>query len=485
MLSKSIIDSLTERIGKYNNKLADTYDVIKLDELTELWKNLTIEDRNDLSTEEAIAMDTKKKKNNRKRRKGVKMEKLPKGTRWKSREARKLMLEHIHEHHPRMDTSQMTPKWWKENITSHNSKLLATCKMCDTESSPYVTHIQQGRPFPCNCLYESLIPRTFEESFASYKDKAPGGITLKRDCLVDKSIDPRSVYRCSCSRYYEFKCPDPKCGHIWPSQLDNITGRGRWCPYCSNQTLCPGSANCSICIAKSFFAYEDKAPDEITLKRNCLVDKSIDPREISRGSSSRYYKFKCPDPECGHIWPSQLDNITSRSRWCPACRKKTETFVQRTLIQIYKDDATTSVDLRQGRIPVDGCERKLMWDHRVTRAEHKVNGETDGGQHTDKSHKWATEKSHSSDMEKQVRSVDNNQSLVRLNQEWVWKNKDQEWMPKAIKAMFEEAFKWGPGTLVLLDIHQELYEASGHIEAWSGLTMIFPLDSVQQEVCGK
>ncbi len=197
MLSKSIIDSLTERIGKYNNKLADAYDVIKLDELTELWKNLTTENRNDLSTEEAIAMDTKKKKKNRKRRKGVvKMEKLPKGARWKSLEARKLMLENIHEH-PRMDTSQMTPGWWKKNVIGNVSKLLTTCTMCGAESRPLISSIQKGQGFGCACLYELLTPKTFEESFASYKDKAPGGTTLKRDCLVDKSIDPRDIFRSS------------------------------------------------------------------------------------------------------------------------------------------------------------------------------------------------------------------------------------------------------------------------------------------------
>ena len=488
----------------------------------------------------------------RKKAGGVRMNNLPKGVRWKSPLARKRMLEHIHEHHPRMSTAKMTPEWWKENITGNISKLLATCTMCGAKSRPYINNIQTGRGFRCKCPNELPAPKTFEQSFASYDGKAPDGITLKRDCLVDRSIDTRSVYRSS-HGYFEFKCPDPKCGHVWETTLNKVTSsRSRWCPYCAGQKLCPGSANCKVCIAKSFASYDGKAPcgtlkrdclvDNVdargffksankkynfkcpdpkcghvwetmlsnvtsshgswclycagkklcpgsanckvciaksfasydgkapcgTLKRDCLVD-DVDARSVFKSTDTKY-NFKCPDPKCGKVWPTILSNVTSRGSWCPVCKKKTETFVQKTTLQIYKDDPTTAVDPRQGQIPVDGLKRKLKWDHRVTRIAddetHVCNAETDGDQHTNKSNRWSTDKTRASDVEKQIAGRDAGQSLVRLDQEWVWRNKDKKWMPAVIKAMFEAAFEAGPGTLVLLDVHYEKYVASGLFAVW-------------------
>ena len=401
----------------------------------------------------------------RKKAGGVRMNKLPKGVRWKSPLARKRMLEHIHEHHPRMSTAKMTPEWWKKNITGSISKLLATCTMCDAETWPFVFNIQRGQGFACKCL---PVPKTFEQSFASYDGKAPDGITLKRDCLVDRSINPRSVYR-SCNGYFEFKCPDPKCGHVWPTTLNMVTcSRSRWCPYCAGKKLCPGSKNCKVCIAKSFASYDGKAPCG-TLKRDCLVG-DVDARSVFKSSTSKKYNFKCPDPKCGKVWPTTLKHVTSDGNWCPVCKKKTETFVQKTILQIYKDDPTTTVDPRQGQIPVDGLKRRRKWDHRVTRyadgETHVCNAETDGDQHTNKSNRWSTDKSRASDVEKQIAGRDAGQSLVRLDQEWVWRNKDKKWMPAVIKAMFEAAFEAGPGTLVLLDVHYEKYVASGLFAVW-------------------
>ena len=742
----------------------------------------------------------KKSKKRRKRSGGVRMNiNCRKLGGWKSLSARERMLEHISVNHPRMRTTAMTPDWWKKNITTCYSKLLATCTLCNAESKPSITNLQRGQGFGCACLYELLTPNTFEKSFASYEGKAPCG-TFKRNCLVG-DVDPRSIFKSSDKKYqfkcpdttcghtwlmqinsvtrgswccycsgrqlcpasaeckvcisksfysyegkakcgtlkrdclvgvdprgefrssnkkYKFKCPDPTCGHTWSTRLCHITHHSNWCPYCSGRQLCPASANCSICIAKSFYSYDGLAPcgtlkrdclvDDIdarsifrssnrekykfkcpdptcrhvwsttlnnlnhgywcpycsnpprkicpgsencsiciarsfyryegkapcgTLKRNCIVD-DIDIQGVFRGTYKKYqfkcpdptcghtwstslysitskgtwcpycagqklcpgsadckvcieksfasydnlapcgtlkrdcivgdvdtrgvrkgtetkYKFKCPDPACGHVWSTTLNKVNytwcpycagkkicpvsenckvctaksfasydglapcgtlkrdclvddidtrgvskgtakkykfkcpdltcghtwstalcsitgSRGGWCPACRNKTETFVQNSLFQIYKDDPTTTVDPRQGRIPVDGSKRKLKWDHRMTRIingeEHICNAETDGDQHTNKGHKWSTEKTRASDVEKQIAGRDAGQSLVRLDQEWVWKNRDKKWMPAVIKAMFEAAFEAGPGTLVILDAHYEKYVASGLVAAW-------------------
>lgn len=123
------------------------------------------------------------------------------------------------------------------------------------------------------------------------------------DRLVDKSIDPRKIFK-SANDTYGFSCD--KCSHITSIQLKSIAKELK-CHHCDpkGKFIC-SDINCSKCKDKSFAS--------VPFSQN-LVDKTINPRNISRYLDIDH-EFFCD--KCDHTFWAKPSNITKGTR-CPYC----------------------------------------------------------------------------------------------------------------------------------------------------------------------
>ena len=148
---------------------------------------------------------------------------------------------------------------------------------------------------------KKIIP--FERSFASHEKSAFWHPTKNGD------VKPRDVTRGTNKKYW-FTCD--KCPHNFESGVSGITGKCRWCPYCSINTskLC----NCDFCYKKSFASHPKAVFWHPTKNGN------IKPRDVTKGASRKYW-FTCG--ECPHDFDTEPYNITGpNAGWCPYCNKK-------------------------------------------------------------------------------------------------------------------------------------------------------------------
>ncbi len=148
----------------------------------------------------------------------------------------------------------------------------------------------------------SCAPRDlpYERSFASFD-------AAKVACWsIRNEPTPRQVALCSNKKFY-FTC-NGGCGHEFQTTLNNASSLGRWCPYCSGQTLCDG-AGCDHCHRRSFASF-DVAKVASWSERNLLA-----PRQVNMHTSRKYW-FKC---DCGHDFETALSSVTTEGSWCPYC----------------------------------------------------------------------------------------------------------------------------------------------------------------------
>ena len=142
-------------------------------------------------------------------------------------------------------------------------------------------------------------PIQFDRSFASH-EKA------KYWSEKNGKVKPKDVYKGSCKKYW-FDCD--KCPHSFDSSLSNVTGNGRWCPYCAvpSKKLCE-TLDCNNCFTRTFASHE---------KSKYWSDKNGDvkPWDVFKSSSKKYW-FDCH--KCKHSFNSVLSSI-SNGVWCPYC----------------------------------------------------------------------------------------------------------------------------------------------------------------------
>ena len=144
----------------------------------------------------------------------------------------------------------------------------------------------------CSCEY------CYQRSFACHP---------RSKDLADKSLDATKIPVTSKEKYL-FNCD--KCPHQFASAISNVVGLSRWCPYCCvpSSKLCE-NRNCESCFNRSFASHE---------KSKYLVDKSIDPRMIVKGSSTKY-NFTCD--VCMHEIKLSICHVTkcNKASWCGYC----------------------------------------------------------------------------------------------------------------------------------------------------------------------
>ena len=208
-----------------------------------------------------------------------------------------------------------------KNISYGSATLrIIDCDICDHEflkSPNKLTNQFSWCPYcTTNNMNKKLCSDNCKEcynnSFASYD----GLTTLckkKVDCWSRKNKKtPREVF-ISASRktMYYFDCD--KCPHDFKMDINHITTRDSWCPYCYTQ-ICE-KEDCSYCYNKSFASYDGlttlgKKKVECWSKINKLK-----PRDVPMQSNIKKW-FKCD--VCPHEFDSTLGNI-SNGNWCPYC----------------------------------------------------------------------------------------------------------------------------------------------------------------------
>ena len=134
---------------------------------------------------------------------------------------------------------------------------------------------------------------------------------------------------------------------------------------------------------------------------------------------------------------------------------KTERYVNTILDQYFE-----SVSPLHGRHQVYNHVKRYL-DHFLGSNAY---GETDGAQHFKDTCQYKYLNTFCGDQEKQEMLVANGARLFRLDQEWVYKNKNSPWMTNVIYSICLSTIDAAPKTLVVLDIHKDKYHA--HIRHW-------------------
>jgi len=208
-------------------------------------------------------------------------------------------------------SSDKSQFWSSKNILSprdvavcSGKKFIFDCNKCWHEFETSVASItSKGNwcPFCANLkrCREASCSQCFQKSFAS---------SDKSQFWSAKNISTPREVALNCNKKYCFDCN--KCGHEFESCLNDITGRGNWCPFCSNLKRCTES-DCISCFQRSF-ASSDKS--QFWSAKNILS-----PREVAISSSDKTFFFDCN--KCGHEFETPLSRVT-QGGWCPFCVNK-------------------------------------------------------------------------------------------------------------------------------------------------------------------
>lgn len=140
---------------------------------------------------------------------------------------------------------------------------------------------------------DNLCTFCFNNSFASHEKAL---MWSKRNICK-----PRDVFKNSNKKYF-FICD---CGHEFKTCPNHFTRR-ELCGFCASKRLCTDNS-CTLCYYKSFASHE-KA-------KYWSRDNKMDPRFVFIGTRD-LYKFDC---ECGHMFITSPNNISSICAWCPFC----------------------------------------------------------------------------------------------------------------------------------------------------------------------
>lgn len=139
----------------------------------------------------------------------------------------------------------------------------------------------------------------YDKSFASHPRSSQWHPTLNGDTV------PRGVYKNNNNKFW-FVCET--CDHDFHTSPNNINTKGRWCPYCSNKSLCT-DIDCVPCHKKSFASHPKSAQWHSTMNGMDV------PRQILK-HSHRSFWFTCVT--CPHVFKMVLHGVAS-GHWCAFC----------------------------------------------------------------------------------------------------------------------------------------------------------------------
>jgi len=119
----------------------------------------------------------------------------------------------------------------------------------------------------------------------------------------------------------EFKCD--VCDHTFTKSVSDVT-RGRWCPYCDNKKLCPDSANCDYCLAKTVASHPKGG--------SWRPDNPKTASQVFLGAGE-VYKWTCDNLKCGHVFEKAPKGLKG-GNWCPYCCKTNRKICEDETCQI-------------------------------------------------------------------------------------------------------------------------------------------------------
>lgn len=213
--------------------------------------------------------------------------------------------------------------------------------------------------------------------------------------------DPRKVFKHTNDKYW-FNCP---CGHEFLSTPHNVS-TGVWCPYCCNppKALCD-NFSCQSCLKNSFFSYPQ-----------CIYwdySKNLKhPRYVFRGTPDKYW-LKCKE---GHSFESPLSDITSKNRWCPLCKHKTEAKFLEWANIVFPNQCRRNIN----EICINPfTNRPLPYDFLI----FNIIIELDGIQHFIQVSNWKSPNiAMKRDVYKMYIAILQRFHIIRISQEDVWKD---------------------------------------------------------------
>jgi hypothetical protein len=294
--------------------------------------------------------------------------------------------------------------YWSEknNILPRNvlrgkdKKFLFDCE-CGHEFYIKLSHILEHKW----CSYCSNPPKKlcedddcescFNKSFASHKNV--------QNWSVENILNPRQVFKQS-KKIVKFKCL--VCKHSYEKKVSNNE-----CSYCGSKQLCEDD-DCTFCFNKSFASHERS--------KYWSSENIFTPRQVFKNSNIKY-KFK---GECGHEFIIKPLDINHGNNWCGICCLKTEKIVFDFVKELYPST------IHQYR--ADWCKNTetnyyLPFDMFVI--ELNIIIEIDGIQHFEyvKFFNNNVDKNKNRDVYKAKLALENGLSVIRINQEDIWKNK--------------------------------------------------------------
>ena len=326
----------------------------------------------------------------------------------------------------------------REVLKGNDSKFWFVCDVCEHEfdASPDKITGELGRWCPYCCIpVKKLCNKEdcvicFKKTFLSYAGKTKNG-KKKVDCwnYEKNDLDPIEVTLSSSNKYW-FICD--VCEHNFKSSPSKITSMNeKWCPYCcvNNKKLCV-DPECNFCKPRRFSSYMGMT-SRGKFKKDCfdMIKNRTDIHNISISNKDLYW-FICD--VCGGSFKQCTNCITSsKPKWCPFCKNKTEGKFKH-----YFENKYPEYKLKY-QPKWDWCKSEkdncLPFDFAIKKL--KIIIEIDGEQHFSQVSNWCSpEDNLKNDIFKMKMANENGYTVIRILQDDIYCDKN-DWENKLDKIL--------------------------------------------------
>jgi len=283
-----------------------------------------------------------------------------------------------------------------QNVTIRSGKkYLFNCNICNHEFETSPDTVGNGNWCPY-CGNTKLCENNdckecFNKSFAC-NEKSIFWSKLNE-------LQARNVFKNS-NKKYKFDCNN--CNHIFEILLYVVNDQNCWCNFCANRKLCENE-DCKDCFEKSFA----NSPKAVCWS----VNNDITPRKIFNQTNKKYLMI-CN--KCDKEFDTSPNKINA-GKWCPFCKNKTEALVYEFLLSLYET---------KRELNFDWCKKKYFLPFDFLLVDKNIIIELDGRQHFQQVSNWNNpEETLNTDVYKMKCAIENNYTIIRIQQELVFDNK--------------------------------------------------------------
>ena len=163
------------------------------------------------------------------------------------------------------------------------------------------------------------------------------------DYRKNVDINPYSLTPNSHTKVW-WKCAQ---GHEWQTTVHHRAGKGRGCPYCRNQKVCPENS-----LLGRF--------PEIAAEWNTRKNGDLKPEDVTAGTKKKVW-WQC---KAGHEWEASVCGRTGKRRGCPYCAGQLPTNENNLLARYPKIAAQW---IREKNLPLEPAsvlpksDKKVWW----------------------------------------------------------------------------------------------------------------------------